>query len=152
MFARILLLQRKEFGPKDRRCFVTIDKINMVRSRGTNFEEAVETLRNTFSVPVTTPKKRQPTPPQPQLTSQQLGQDLGQNTVAARPQASSLRDLRQSSDPHGNRVPSPSNSMLQRSLSSASKGSGGKPPKANKVLKVFSSMRGKKKPPAASRS
>jgi hypothetical protein len=52
MFGRILQLQYNEYGPHDRRCFITVDKINMVRSKGTNFEDAVEQLRKTFSVPV----------------------------------------------------------------------------------------------------
>jgi hypothetical protein len=54
MFCRILQLQHHEYGPHDRRCYVTIDKINMVRSRGTNFEKAVEELRKTFSMPEVT--------------------------------------------------------------------------------------------------
>jgi hypothetical protein len=61
MFGRILQLQYKEYGPHDRRCFITIDKINMVRSKGTNFEDAVEQLRKTFSVPVV----QNATPPEP---------------------------------------------------------------------------------------
>ena len=61
MFGRILQLQYKEYGPHDRRCFITIDKINMVRSKGTDFEDAVEQLRKTFSVPVV----RKATPPEP---------------------------------------------------------------------------------------
>jgi hypothetical protein len=61
MFGRILDLQHEEYGPHDRRCYVTIDKINMVRSRGTNFEEAVEDLRKTFSMPeVAKPTKASP--------------------------------------------------------------------------------------------
>jgi hypothetical protein len=60
MFGRILQLQYNEYGPHDRRCFITIDKINMVRSKGTNFEDAVEQLRKTFSVPVV---QKEPTEP-----------------------------------------------------------------------------------------
>ena len=30
---------------------MTVDKINMVKSRGANFEQAVEELRKTFSIP-----------------------------------------------------------------------------------------------------
>lgn len=52
MFDRVLELQQKEYGPHDRRCYVTIEKINIVKSRGTNFEQAVEELRKTFSLPV----------------------------------------------------------------------------------------------------
>jgi hypothetical protein len=51
MFGRILQLQYNAYGAHDRRCFVTIEKINMVRSQGTNFEDAVEELRKTFSLP-----------------------------------------------------------------------------------------------------
>lgn len=51
MFGRILDLQQKEYGAHDRRCYVTADKINMVKSRGTTFEQAVEELRKTFSIP-----------------------------------------------------------------------------------------------------
>jgi hypothetical protein len=54
MFDRILQLQTNEYGPQDRRCFVTMEKINMVRRRGgTNFETAVDDLRRTFSSPLT---------------------------------------------------------------------------------------------------
>ncbi len=51
MFDRVLELQQKEYGPHDQRCYVTIDKIKIVKSRGTNFEQAVEELRRTFSMP-----------------------------------------------------------------------------------------------------
>ena len=51
MFSRILDLQANEYGPHDRRCFVTMEKINMVRMRGTNFESAVDELRKTFAGP-----------------------------------------------------------------------------------------------------
>ena len=54
MFSRILRLQQGEYGPHDRRCYVTIDKINMVHSQGANFEQAIEELRKTFSMPETT--------------------------------------------------------------------------------------------------
>lgn len=63
MFGRILDLQQKEYGPHDRRCYITVDKINMVKSRGTNFEHAVEELRRTFSIPEeeeSSPKKKEP--------------------------------------------------------------------------------------------
>lgn len=68
MFGRILQLQYKEYGPHDRRCFITIDKINMVRSKGTNFEDAVEQLRKTFSIPVVQ-KATPPEPTEPRGTS-----------------------------------------------------------------------------------
>jgi hypothetical protein len=51
MFARILDLQQKEYGAHDRRCYVTADKINMVKSRGSTFEQAMDELRKTFSIP-----------------------------------------------------------------------------------------------------
>ena len=52
MFGRILQLQYNAYGPHDQRCFVTIEKINMVKSQGNNFEDAMEELRKIFSVPV----------------------------------------------------------------------------------------------------
>jgi len=64
MFGRILDLQRKEYGSQDSRCFVTVDKINMVKSSGTKFEEAVAELRKTFSLP-DTDDVPPPPPPQP---------------------------------------------------------------------------------------
>ncbi|MGK3733844.1 MAG: hypothetical protein ACI90V_000680, partial [Bacillariaceae sp.] len=51
MFNRILQLQKNEYGPHDRRCFVTVDKINMVQSKGVQYEDAIEELRKTFSMP-----------------------------------------------------------------------------------------------------
>ena len=51
MFGRILQLQGQEYGAHDRRCYITMDKIKMVRSQGGNFENAVEELRKTFSSP-----------------------------------------------------------------------------------------------------
>lgn len=51
MFNRILQLQQDEYGPHDRRCFVTVDKINMVQSKGVQYEDAIEELRKTFSMP-----------------------------------------------------------------------------------------------------
>jgi hypothetical protein len=51
MFGRILDLQQEEYGANDRRCYVTADKINMVKGQGTTFEQAVEELRKTFSIP-----------------------------------------------------------------------------------------------------
>jgi len=53
MFGRIFELQRREYGAQDSRCFITMDKINMVKSSGTKFEEAVAELRKTFSLPET---------------------------------------------------------------------------------------------------
>jgi hypothetical protein len=63
MFGRILDLQKSEYGPLDRRCYVTIDKINMVRSQGTNFQQAIEELRKTFSMPEAA-RTAQAAPPQ----------------------------------------------------------------------------------------
>jgi hypothetical protein len=51
MFGRILEVQRREYGLHDSRCSVTVDKINMVKSSGIKFEEAVSELRKTFSLP-----------------------------------------------------------------------------------------------------
>ena len=51
MFGRILELQQKEYGIHDPRCYMTLDKIKIVQRRGTNFEQAVEELRKTFSIP-----------------------------------------------------------------------------------------------------
>jgi len=51
MFRRILDLQQKEYGPHDRRCFVTMDKIKLVQGQGAKYEEAIEGLRKTFSMP-----------------------------------------------------------------------------------------------------
>lgn len=50
MFGRILDLQQKEYGANDRRCHVTKDKIEMFQSKGTNFDQAIEELRKTFSI------------------------------------------------------------------------------------------------------
>ena len=51
MYNRILTLQQKEYGPNDRRCFVTVEKMNMVQGKGVQYEGAIEELRKTFSVP-----------------------------------------------------------------------------------------------------
>ncbi|KAG7352237.1 tetratricopeptide repeat protein [Nitzschia inconspicua] len=51
MFSRILDLQQKKFGPRDPRCFVTIDKINMVQGRGGQYNDAIEALHRTFTMP-----------------------------------------------------------------------------------------------------
>eukprot|EP00536_Pseudo-nitzschia_multiseries_P013431 jgi/Psemu1/211656/e_gw1.575.13.1 len=51
MYNRILLLQQREYGPHDRRCFVTVDKINMVQGKGIQYEGAIDQLRRTFSLP-----------------------------------------------------------------------------------------------------
>lgn len=51
MYNRILTLQQQEYGPHDRRCFVTVDKINMVQGKGVQYEGAIEELRKTFSMP-----------------------------------------------------------------------------------------------------
>lgn len=53
MFGRILEIQKKEYGPQDPRCYITIDKINMMQSRGADFEAAIEGLQKTFSYPNT---------------------------------------------------------------------------------------------------
>mmetsp|Transcript_27615 Transcript_27615/g.59467 ORF Transcript_27615/g.59467 Transcript_27615/m.59467 type:complete len:500 (-) Transcript_27615:106-1605(-) len=52
MYNRILTLQQREHGPHDRRCFVTVDKINMVQGKGVQYEGAIEELRKTFSFPI----------------------------------------------------------------------------------------------------
>ena len=51
MYNRILTLQQKEYGPNDRRCFVTVEKMNMVQGKGVQYEGAIEQLRKTFYVP-----------------------------------------------------------------------------------------------------
>lgn len=53
MFGRILEIQKKEYGPQDPRCYITSDKINMMQSRGADFEAAIEGLQKTFSYPNT---------------------------------------------------------------------------------------------------
>jgi len=53
MYNRILTLQQNEYGPNDRRCLVTVEKMNMVQGKGVQYEGAIEELRKTFSVPVT---------------------------------------------------------------------------------------------------
>jgi hypothetical protein len=70
MFSRILDLQRNEYGPHDRRCYVTTDKINMVQLKGIQYEEAIEELGKTFtmpkaSVPTNAPKGPHNNPPRP---------------------------------------------------------------------------------------
>jgi len=51
MYNRILTLQKNEYGPNDRRCFVTVEKMNMVQGKGVQYEGAIEELRKTFYVP-----------------------------------------------------------------------------------------------------
>lgn len=51
MFSRILDLQQTEYGPQDPRCFVTIDKINMVQGKGGQYKDAIEALHKTFTMP-----------------------------------------------------------------------------------------------------
>jgi hypothetical protein len=51
MYNRILTLQQNEYGPNDRRCFVTVEKMNMVQGKGVQYEGAIEQLRKTFSIP-----------------------------------------------------------------------------------------------------
>jgi len=53
MYNRILTLQQNEYGPNDRRCLVTVEKMNMVQGKGVQYEGAIEELRRTFSVPAT---------------------------------------------------------------------------------------------------
>jgi hypothetical protein len=60
MFRRILELQRNEYGPNDRRCFVTIDKIKMVQSKGAPYEEAVDALHRTFTMPAAAEPRNEP--------------------------------------------------------------------------------------------
>ena len=54
MYNRILTLQQNEYGPNDRRCFVTVEKMNMVQGKGVHYEGAIEKLRKTFSIPPAT--------------------------------------------------------------------------------------------------
>ena len=79
MYNRILTLQQNEYGPNDRRCFVTVDKMNMVQGKGVQYEGAIEQLRKTFSVPPAAssaltsspgPQKAQQSPRQKSKTSQ----------------------------------------------------------------------------------
>ena len=51
MYNRILTLQQSTYGPNDRRCFVTSEKIKTVQGKGVQYEGAIEELRKTFSVP-----------------------------------------------------------------------------------------------------
>jgi hypothetical protein len=60
MFHRILEVQQSEYGPLDRRCFVTADKISMVQGKGIQYEKALEELHKTFSLPERTEPKNQP--------------------------------------------------------------------------------------------
>jgi hypothetical protein len=60
MFSRILEIQQREYGPLDRRCFVTADKINMVQGKGIQYEDAIEELHKTFSLPEATVPKNHP--------------------------------------------------------------------------------------------
>ncbi|KAL3913626.1 MAG: hypothetical protein SGILL_006413 [Bacillariaceae sp.] len=60
MFRRILELQRNEYGETDRRCFVTIDKIKMVQSTGAPYEEAVDALHKTFTMPAAAEPRNEP--------------------------------------------------------------------------------------------
>lgn len=61
MYNRILTLQQREYGPNDRRCFVTVEKMNMVQGKGVQYEGAIEKLRKTFSVdPSSSPLKTSP--------------------------------------------------------------------------------------------
>ena len=50
MYNRILTLQQREYGPNDRRCFVTVEKMNMVQGKGAQYEGTIEELRKTFSL------------------------------------------------------------------------------------------------------
>jgi hypothetical protein len=52
MFGRILEMQQDVYGPRDPRCFVTIDKINMIEGKGGQYEDAIEALHKTFTMPV----------------------------------------------------------------------------------------------------
>ena len=61
MFSRILEIQQTAYGPHDRRCFVTVDKINMVQGKGIQYEDTIEELRKTFSMPkASVPRNQQP--------------------------------------------------------------------------------------------
>ena len=122
MFGRILDLQKDEYGPHDRRCFVTMEKINMVRRRGTNFENAVDELRKTFAGP-------------PTLDNEEADQNPESILLVKSPSDTSERRLNNSELP-----PRPHSVQSNK----------GRPPKTNKVMKVFTSMR-KKKPSAVPR-
>jgi hypothetical protein len=62
MFERILDLLEKEYGQEDKRYRMAIDRINMVRSIGNDFEEAVKELQKTVLVPLasSSPSKTKP--------------------------------------------------------------------------------------------
>ena len=45
-----MTLQQREYGPNDRRCFVTVEKMNMVQGKGIEYEGAIEQLSKTFLV------------------------------------------------------------------------------------------------------
>ena len=53
MLEQILEIQRKEYGSQDRRCDITIEKINMVRRRGSEFAATIEELQKTLALPET---------------------------------------------------------------------------------------------------
>eukprot|EP00531_Pseudo-nitzschia_arenysensis_P000459 CAMPEP_0116147190 /NCGR_PEP_ID=MMETSP0329-20121206/17617_1 /TAXON_ID=697910 /ORGANISM="Pseudo-nitzschia arenysensis, Strain B593" /LENGTH=1026 /DNA_ID=CAMNT_0003643091 /DNA_START=136 /DNA_END=3216 /DNA_ORIENTATION=+ len=50
MYNRILTLQQQQYGPSDKRCLITVEKMNMVQGKGIHYEGAIEKLRKTFSV------------------------------------------------------------------------------------------------------
>lgn len=60
MFNRILEIQQNEYGPLDRRCFVTAEKISMVQNKGIQYENAIEELHKTFSLPEPSVPKNHP--------------------------------------------------------------------------------------------
>lgn len=60
MFNQILDMQQRQYGPQDRRCHVTIDKIKMVQSQGIQYAVAIKELERTFAMPEVSVPKNQP--------------------------------------------------------------------------------------------
>src|SRR5687767_224178 len=61
MFGLILEMQQGEYGPNDRRCHVTMEKIKMMKSNETTFQTTIEKLHKVFSIPSTS-NSVQPSP------------------------------------------------------------------------------------------
>lgn len=114
MFGRILELQQKEYGLHDPRCYMTMDKIKIVQRRGTNFEQAVEELRKTFSIPEDDDNE------DPKVSSTTSS---GGNSITGSGKKAN----------HTNAGGVPQEQTLQKSKS-----------QKNKMLKVFTSIRKKK--------
>ena len=53
MLEQILEIQKKEYGSQDRRNDITIEKINMLRRRGSEFAATIEELQKTLALPDT---------------------------------------------------------------------------------------------------